>query len=260
MWNLGGNNLRTDTTIVNFSEHYSNNTANDNIYPISLTAMNTSGCDSTVYDTVEVFADIFTSFTFEKDSSCSPFTPVLTNNSAAGAQVFEWYRDGAFLSSDRTPVLPLYENVGDSPDSYDFTLVAYGANDADHTQCADTHSIWLRVFPELHTAFTLGELASCQPLNTPIINNSNLQDSSQFIWYLDNYIYSTLDSPGNLFINNYSDNDIGHTFVLNGTTNHGCTDTINTSVNVYAYIDANFTIDQPSICSGDSFLAAFRPA
>lgn len=253
IWNLGGNNLRTDTAIVNFDKIYTNSTADDAIYPISLTAMNTAGCDSTVFDTVEVYADILTQFTFAKDSSCSPFLPVITNNSGGGAKVFEWYRDGVLFSSDNTPTLPTYTNSSDTPELYEYTLIAYGENDAPHKMCADTHSVNIKVFPHLTTTFTLDDLASCQPLNTGITNTSNLQDSSQFIWYLDNYIYSSAINPGNLFINNYSAIDATHTFKLTGRTNHGCTDTSSINVDVFAYINANFTIDKPSICSGDSF-------
>lgn len=253
IWNLGGNNLRTDTTALNFSEVYTNGTGNDIAYPISLTAMNTAGCDSTVYDTVEVYADILTSFTFAKDSSCSPFLPTITNNSGGGAKVFEWYQDGVLFSTDNTPILPTYTNGTDSPESFLFTLIAYGEDDAPHKICADTHSLNLKIFPHLTTSFTLNDLASCQPLNTTITNLSNLQDSTQFKWHLDNYIYSPEVDPGNLFINNFSNNDINHNFKLTGRTNHGCTDTSSVNVDVYAYINANFTVDKPEICSGDSF-------
>jgi PKD repeat protein len=253
VWDLGGNNLRTDTALVDFNEVYSNNTAEDIVYPISLTAMNTAGCDSTVYDTVVVFADIFANFTFAKDSACSPFLPAITNNSAAGAKIYEWYQDGVLFSSAENPTLPEFTNTSDSPDSYEYTLITYGMNDAEHRQCADTHSTRLRVFPELNASFTLAETASCQPLNTLVTNNTNLQDSSQFLWYLDNYIYSSDTDPGNLFINNFTNNDAVHTLRLTGQTNHGCKDTISANVDVYAYIDANFTINKPSICSGDSF-------
>lgn len=253
VWNLGGNNLRTDTIPLPFTQSYVNGTASDIAYPISLTASNDAGCDSTVYDTVNVFASITASFTFNKDSSCSPFEPVLTNRSSIGAQVFDWYENGALFSNDENPVIGQKTNTGDSPDIYTYELVTYGVNDPAHQQCADTHRLSLRIFPELSTSFTLADLAMCQPLNTQINNTSNLQDSTQFLWYLDNYLYSDLDQPGNLVINNYESLDVQHTLRLEGETNHGCVNDTAIDVTVYAYIDANFTINKPGICSGDSF-------
>ncbi len=254
VWELGGANIRTDSTPESFNQSYINETADDISYVIRLTARNNAGCDSVVSDTVNVFANIIAGFSFNKDSSCSPFTPIVVNNSSSGAKVFEWTENGITISTNKSPTpaeLNEKTNYTDSPDYYDYELIAMGVgiDGIPHDVCADTHRMRLAIFPELDANFEMDETAMCQPIKTPITNNSYPTDSVSYTWYLDNYIYSIDKDPGLLVKENYTSLDQLHSLRLTGKTVHGCTGADTVDFTVYAYINANFVIDRSAICS-----------
>ncbi len=252
-WDFGNNIFSTDT-ISTFSKIYNNITDTDTTFIVSLTATNPFGCDSVLTSEVTAFAEIDANFTLPVSDSCSPFTIRPNNYSSVGAQTFEWDFGPLGTSTDFEPVLgSAYTNTSTVEDTVNIQLIAYGINDAAHLACADTHYAQIVIFPELDVDFALDNYMDCRPLQVNFTNNTNIQGGSLFRWRLDNNVFSTAITPSTLEIENLTPVDVDHIIKLTGESNHGCRDTMQTTVTVYSFIEASFNIDKPAICSGDSF-------
>ncbi len=254
VWDFGNNRISTNPSPPPIT--YTNITANDTSYIISLTAFSPNGCDSTTFDTVSVFAFIDANFYLLPADSCSPFILHPDNLSSAGANIFEWDLINSGLPTDNNviPDFGTLTNNSITTDTLFLRLIAYGANDPEHLACADRDSVMVLVYPELDVDFTLDDgLASCQPYISTITNNTNIPSGNAFQWFIDDIYYSSARDPLPLNIPNYEDTDVDHVIRLSGQSMHGCRDTAWQTVTVYSLVDAHFTVNKSGICSADSF-------
>jgi PKD repeat protein len=253
LWQFGNSSSGTSSAPA-FVKNYTNLGQDDTTYYVSLTATNPYGCDSTDYDSVKVYASISADFNMPVSDSCSPFTIRLDNLSSAGAKVYDWTFQGTALPINHNfePVLAPFSNTSLVEDTIIVSLVAYGINDPPHRACADTQMKQVVVFPELSADFNLDLPASCQPYISNITNNTNIKNGTVFQWLLDNSFYSSSVNPAKLNIPNLTNNSVLHTLKLNGSSKHGCTDSLSRNFTVYSLVDAKFTVDKPAFCSGDS--------
>ena len=254
LWDFGNGTSSTNHSPI--PRTYTNYTDNDTSYVITLTAINPYGCDSTTYDTVDVYAFIDASINLPLADSCSPFILHPDNLSSPGAHIYEWDLINSGLPTDYNfiPDFGTLSNTGIITDTLYLRLIAYGANDPEHLACADRDSVMVLVFPELDVGFTLNDgLTSCQPYISTITNNTNIPSGNTFQWFIDDTYYSSARDPLPLNIPNYEDTDVDHVIRLSGQSMHGCRDTAWQTITVYSLVDARFTVNKSGICSADSF-------
>jgi PKD repeat protein len=253
LWNFG--NGTTSTNPSPPPRHYTNYTQSDTTYYLSLTAINPYGCDSTVMDSVEVYALINADFNLPRADSCSPFLLKPENLSSAGANFYTWdlLNSGLPTQTTFTPVYDSLRNTGLETDTLFLRLIATGAMDPEHMACADRDSIMVLVRPELNVDFVLDVHESCQPILSTITNGTNIIPTSYFEWYLDSTYFSAQPTPAPLNIENLESYDVQHVVRLDGRSQYGCTDVHYDTITVYSLVDARFTINKAGICSADSF-------
>ncbi len=259
-WDFGDDiSLTKDTTA--FTHSYTNNTSHDTTYYITLNVRNQQGCDSSVYDSIQVFAYIDASFDLPVSDSCSPFKIRPDNHSSLGAKVYKWkywnnnssYKDSTDVYEPNMPYFPAKDSV---TEYYTLQLIAAGASDDEHWKCADTVEKTIKVYPELYADFRLSDSMNCQPLTTSIYNKSNLKADSlntTFTWYLDSYFQSSETDPDDLTISNSTYYDDTTTLYLYGRTEHNCRDTAQQDIITYSFIAADFSLVPSNICSSDTF-------
>ena len=254
LWDFGNGTSSTNPNPL--PRNYTNYTDNDTSYIISLTAVNPYGCDSVMFDTVDVFAFINADINLELADSCSPFILDIDNLSSAGAHFYTWDLLNSGLPTDNNyiPDFGTLVNTGTTTDTLYLRLIAYGVNDPEHLACADRDSIRVLIYPELDLNFNLpGGLASCQPYVSNVNAITNILSGNIYQWYIDDTYYSSLQTPPPLNIPNYEDTDVDHIIRYSGQTSHGCRDTAWQTITVYSLVDARFTINKAGICSADSF-------
>jgi PKD repeat protein len=256
LWDFGNGNF---STLINPPpRNYNNYSPYDTTYYISLTAFNAYGCDSTIMDSVTVFAYVDADFILPKADSCSPFRIRPNNLSSSGAHFWNWDLLNTGMASveshtDSMPNFSIRQNLTTSIDTFYLRLVAFGVNDAEHLACADRDSIRVLIYPELNVNFSIDSLATCQPLRSNIDNNTNIPSGTLFQWYIDGVFYSSLQDPPDLNLTNITDADEQRVIYLSGESNHGCTGQHSDTITVYSLVDARFTINKSGICSADSF-------
>ena len=94
-----------------------------------LTVANAFGCDSTVRDSVEVFAYIDAAFNVPRADSCSPFRLDIENLSSIGARFWDWeLSEGSVLRqsipNDSTPNFGTLTNTTLETDTLTLRLMA----------------------------------------------------------------------------------------------------------------------------------------
>jgi PKD repeat protein len=253
LWDFGNGTSSTNSSPL--PRMYTNYNDYDTSYVISLTAVNPNGCDSTITDTVDVYAFIDADFNLPRADSCSPFELRPENLSSPGAHIYEWdlINSGLPTDNDFVPDFGPQTNTGLLTDTLYLRLIAYGASDPEHYACADRDSIRILVYPELDVDFSLDVHESCQPLISGITNNTNIPTGTVFQWFVDTTFYSALQNPPALNLSNLEDVDEEHIITLNGESKFGCSGMHLDTVTVYSLVDARFNVNKSGICSGDQF-------
>ncbi|MCG8697014.1 MAG: hypothetical protein MI922_03085, partial [Bacteroidales bacterium] len=250
-WDFG-NGITNSSSATTFTESFQNLYQNDTTYILELEVVNAQGCDSVMYDSVTVLANIDVQFDLPNSDSCSPFIIRPSNRSSIGTKEFIWDFGPLGNSNDHTPVLTPFVNNSSTTDTVEVSLIGYGANDAIHLACADTFTKEVYIYPDIIASFDLAINESCQPYQSSIINNTTLKTGVNFRWMLDSLFYSSLENPKDLFIYNNTDSNQTHIMQLFTETDKGCThDTVDT-ITVYSHVKPYFTMDKSEICSGDS--------
>lgn len=251
-WDFGDNSSSTTNSLI-FNKSFNNVTAIDTTYIVKLTARNLLGCDSSVTRPVEVFAFVDAEFSLPVVDSCSPFTIRPSNLSSAGAHVFNWDFGNGETDTAFEPIVPSYVEQDETVRNYTVELIASGASDPAHLLCADTHKVEITVYPELEAGILMSDTVNCNPLVSTITNNTNLLAGTSFNWYIDDLFYSSSPTPPDLTQTNTTNYDTTHNVILYGRSQYGCRDTAWQSIEIYAGLDAFFSLAPSSICSGDSF-------
>jgi PKD repeat protein len=250
LWDFG-NDVTGTTPAPSFVRTYSNPAQYDTTYIITLTASNPYGCDSSVMDSVTVFASIDADFVLPVTDSCPPFTINPENTSSVGAHFYTWelFNDSPspfFTSTDFEPVMPTLSNSTSVPDTIITMLRVSGDLDAPHMACADTHSIEIIVYPLVTADFTSDPIAFCSPDIPDLINNS--VNADMYVWDFDDGSGSTAEDPTHEFENFHNINDVDYTIDLLARSVYNCTDDTSVTITVYAKPSAEFYLPDASDC------------
>ncbi len=246
LWQFGNSFSNTDSSIFSRTlHHYS---SEDSIFNISLTAMNTYGCDSTVSKTVTVYSYVKAGFTTDNIAGCSPLPVTTFNYSSEGSKYFLWsFGDGSSSNLEE----PSHTYINDSTEQKINILQLVARNDH---ECYDTATKEIKVYPRMIAGFDADNYYGCQPLPVSFSNTSNILSGTTFLWDFDDGSFFTGITPNVHTFRN--DEKVMHTHDVNLTaiSQYGCTDTVEKQINVGSYIHAFFITDRPAICSGDNFM------
>lgn len=138
----------------------------DTSYVITLRTFN--GCGSDISrDTILVHPFPLANFGFSVDTGCAPVNVTFANISLGSPESYSWDFGNGFTSTDRVPA-PQVFTAGETPSTYDITLIAANA-------CgADTLVKSLVVYPEEVQAFlNLDNEQGCAPYTLELESFSN---------------------------------------------------------------------------------------
>ena len=180
-WNMG------DGTILLGTEPaytYVNNTTQDQVRTITLTATSAYGCTSTISRTITVHPVPVAAFQATPNTQQFPNSGVLMlNNSSPGSWSHNWSFGDGQTSAMQAPGTHTYATWG----SFTITLVVSG------TFCSDTATQAITITPPVPTADFQGQGSGCAPLTVQFTNTS-LQGLS-YQWNFGDGGTSTADNP-----------------------------------------------------------------
>ena len=207
------------------------------MHEIAVTATSNEGCTATESIAIEALPSAIAEFTLAADAGCGPFTPVITNASL-GAINYEWWLDGALVSSSSNWNTAL-ENNGDFIANAEIELIALAANG-----CHDSSAQVAQVYPQADFSFALPTDSVCSPLEftLPVVNGSVNHE-----WNLGNGATSTAEAP-NVFYQNTGTGLMGVSITYAGTSHFGCTDMHTETVYIRPQPEASFTSDEVEGC------------
>lgn len=233
-WSYGdGLNSTVDSAI---HSHTWNNFAGPGTvtYPITLTATTTQGCSSTATAQVQVHPAVIAAFV-APDTGCAPLTVPFINVSS-GATAYQWFFGDGQFSAETSPT-HIYQNQGLNEVSFTATLIATSS-----FGCSDTATAVIHTWPQPIAQFIPSAQAGCTPLTV------DFQDLSiggaQMLWSFGDG-QSQTTAPGNVthVYTNTSNEPVTYGPVLVVTSIHGCTDTTQSSIEVYPPVVAAFAMD-----------------
>lgn len=196
-------------------------------------------------------------FTLSADAGCTPFDPLITNNTNSAIAYSQiWTITPANSSSyqinqDTIPnsfVLNLPDNLSDTIQKHRITLAVKGIANSCPASLTDTVSVLPVTFG---ASFTMKDTLECAGDDLGIVNTTGGDhDSLTFLWNFDDSTQSALETPAKTVINT-TDSPIDYKVRLNASGTNVCSDTFSKSVTVMPQItQARFTLSDTNLCSG----------
>lgn len=191
-------------------------------YDVMLVDSSFCGLD-TAYITVQIVPPPTALFTISDDTICAGDAITAFNMSAGGANDFSWnFGDGGGWQNtgggNQT-------NTFNTPGDYTIFLVANIAGGT--AACTDTFQLDLHVLPSPTSGITTPGAVGCDTLTVPFSDAS--VNAVNWFWDFDNGFTSTSQNPPVQFYNSPGNYNVS----LTVTSNNGCVDVSNTTVNVY---------------------------
>jgi len=231
-WSFGDS---LGSTLQNPSHVFENQTLFISNYVVTLTVTGSNGCVDSANETITVYPEPLFGFNIVPDSGCSPLTvqfPV-----AIGAVLYSWDFGDNTTSTGTNPT-HVYVNNTTNNQQFTVTLIATSS-----FGCMDTVSGVFTVFPKPTANLTPAISAGCQPLDVTFTNGST--GGNSYAWDFDDgtVLTSTNVNETHTFVN-ASNDTITYNPTVIATTNLGCSDTAQVTVDVYRRIHASFSVNE----------------
>lgn len=236
-WDFGDATTSTDASP---SHTYINQTGVLQVMSVTLTVSNWAGCSSTSQQNITVYPAPNFSFSAQPDSGCTPL--LVTFPSVLGAVNYQWdFGDGS-SGGGPTPQ-HTYLNNTDTTLHFLVKLVATNA-----FGCTDSTSGVIVVHPSPVAQFSVSSTSGCHPLVATLTNQS--QGASTYHWsYGDGQTSDTLAAThGHNWYNFSGPGANSYPLSLSATSDHGCTNTATSTLQVFPQVNAAFVADS-SGCS-----------
>ena len=234
-----------------FSHTYTNTSGtNDTLY-LSLIAENANGCTDALTKQIIVYSSIDADFTFNQPDACNQSDVEFTNTSTGGNSYnLEWnFGDGTSTYTSLPVVNKTFTNNLNVDKKFGVTMYAESENG-----CTDQFTDSVTVYSKVIADFIVEQNEACPDFTTTIQNISFGNVNNTYNWYVDNVL--ELGPVGKVdFPYTYTNNTTvvrPYNVRLVATNPHGCTDTTETTITVYEFVDAQFTPDPLTFCSPDS--------
>lgn len=224
---------------LNPSHTFTNTSAVNVTYTVTLIATNGFGCVDTTYGFPTVFAKPTANYTMTPVSGCSPLTVNFTNQSSLNASNSWTFGDGNTANSINT--------------SHTFTASSISANTTYSTQllvissngCRDSISRSITLLPKPIAAFSV-DTPGCSPKILSFTNTSTAAVS--YNWNFGNSSTSTTVNPTQQYINNSGVNQ-SYTVQLVATNSVGCKDTMRMPLFIHPKPNFNIVASPDSGCA-----------
>ena len=245
LWTFG-DGTNSNITTVNFNHLYTNNSAADKNYNLSLHAESKYGCVDDTANLITIYR-AFADYTIDIDEGCSPVTVNITNNSEGSALVYDWsFDNGTPNSALPDPVDPIYTNTTAATVVHNLQLQVTG-----NGGCSTTANSNITVHPEIDVSIVPVNQIGCDSLVINFISsitNAGLPNVS-YNWDFGDATSSNIANPQHIYRNLSSNVDVTYPVRLDVETENGCTDFTTTNVTVRPYVNAKFTVDKVNGCS-----------
>ncbi len=223
-------------------------------FPVELIVTGPYTCSDTLVDTLTVNRYVEADFTVERADSCSPFNVRIENHSSGG--IYDWYWDvdnfSSFPSIDSTTTnqgsfMHRYVNTTGKDSLVMLTLIARNASG-----CSDTTQRQIRIYPEVTAAFQPDNGIDCDPYDLIPQNLSSYTNGDtlglSYNWDFGDGGTSNQFEPPHRY-ENTTDATITYPTKLKVISPNGCKDSITHPVEVYRYVEADFTVARVDSCS-----------
>lgn len=219
-------------------------------------------CDMT--DTAEIDVLVSTPlsavFTTDKVSGCAPLVVNFQDQSSGikywrydfgdGTAYLKYDTDGS--TPDPDPPSPFtfshtFNNTTADTAVYDVVLLAKNADG-----CAVVYEKYITVLPGISASFSRAPTQGCNPLAVTFTNASSTNTADSYLWeFGDGFNQVTANPTGtvNHTYNHTIAHDSTYSVRMIATSPHGCKDTATSSVTVYSYFKADFTVNTSAGCS-----------
>lgn len=220
-------------------------TTDSTVVRLKLIATSASSCQGDSIEKVFFTSKNPESIIVNKDSGCGILKVNFNNNSKFSVKSY-WDLGNGSYSNSKNPSTD-YISAKKQDSVYQVKLVS-----ENWAGCKDSTTTQIKVFPGPTSNFSMDNTAGCGPLNVnftnlSLTNNNDNFNTLSFKWHFNNGNTSTLANPSSLFYpSNYKDSfyKIG----LKVTTQNGCTDSINRTLQVYPIPEVKFKPDVNSGC------------
>ncbi|MBS1637766.1 MAG: PKD domain-containing protein [Bacteroidetes bacterium] len=237
-WNFGNGN---SSALVNPVATFTNGTASNKNYTVTLVASTGLGCADSVKHAVTVFPGAHASFTVGSSVGCSPVPATFTNTSTS-ATSYNWNFGDLGTSTATTAIVThTYVNTTLLLQTYTVQLVATSANG-----CSDTTYATVSAYPKPIFNFTMVPASGCSPLS---INFPPVLGAVSYTWdYGDGSPTSNQANPTHVFTNTTT---VSHTYTVQliASNAFSCQDTTYGYPVISPKPNASFTLSPLSGCS-----------
>jgi len=188
-WDLGNGNKSND-------QHPATAFAHPGIYDVELAIASNKGCADTIIKKISVPETPAVAFTVVPDMGCAPLEAIVVNTTSisAGALHYDWFLNGAYISSDTTAHFEL-DNGTPEPLSYAITLQATSDSGCVGKLTRET-AAW--VFPSPHADFRLRDTRVNMFEPTAVFENTSVR-STRWHWDFDDSKTDASFSPQHVY-------------------------------------------------------------
>ncbi|OFX84238.1 MAG: hypothetical protein A2W99_00490 [Bacteroidetes bacterium GWF2_33_16] len=248
----------TTNSSETFTHQYVNTTGSDITFYLTLVAQNAEGCTHTLTREILVHSSITAGFTFSQPDSCNASDVVFTNTSiGGGSYTMNWeFGDGTYRSVTNAVALDTihkrFTNLLTTDKSFTVIMTASSEN-----ECTDTHQEIVTVFSRVEANINIPISQGCpnavtQLFNATIKNTSVGNPLNTYEWYIDNVLVPGSPTDKSDFIHDYFNSNQSpraYTVKLRATNSHGCYSEKTGTITVLEYVDAQFSIVNPTGCT-----------
>ncbi|HCT30767.1 MAG TPA: hypothetical protein DIW31_08530, partial [Bacteroidales bacterium] len=219
-------------------------------------------CDmtDTAFIDVQVSTPLKATFISNKVSGCAPLTVDFEDKSSGikywqydfgdGSPYLTYDLDGA--TADPAPPVPFtfshtFNNNTNDTIVYKVVLLAKNQDG-----CADVYYKLITVLPSISAGFTQNINQGCNPQTVTFTNGSSSNTIDSYLWEFGDGFSDVTNNPTGTVVhdfNNLVPRDSIYTVTMTATSPHGCKSTATSTVEIYSFFDAGFTIDVASGCS-----------
>ena len=238
-WDFNGSSSSNAET----PEHkFVNKGDNDKDFYVNLEVETANGCTHDTTRIVTVHPFIEAAFSMDQYEGCSPLTVDAEAEEYGGIGTYEWDFDNGTPQTGLDPDEQTYNKSDGGSDSYTVQLTV-----TDKTgNCTDDTIRNITVWSSLNADFTVDTSAGCNPLTVDFTDESDGWGDS-WSWKFGDGSSSGDQNPEHKFENPATD-DTTYLVELVAETEHGCSDNAQMEIDVYSYLQADFTITDNEGC------------
>jgi len=244
-WDFGDGRMAQDTVKDGYNMVFRNQTTSTKYYTVTLETISDYFCSSSFDTTIIVHPFVKANFTVDYLSNCSPLDATIYNQSVRVNNYWWDFGDGSPVSNTSAAEFHhQFENpLEDSDTTYTIKLLVENLEG-----CRDSLQRDILLFPQVVAAFNMIDSVGCNPLTVSFTNNSKGKDL-MYDWEFGNISSSISDKTFERTFSHYGSSDSTFMVTLNAYNGLGCDSMISKPVTLYAYIDADFTVENADSCS-----------